>query len=146
MHLTGLGSGTRGDHFSPEVRVVVPTAATEYLCLLRCDAVFSEECLPTFQRNVIHLHGAPRMDTQILVETYVKLYNNTRTYIPEDILIYFVYFFCSISMSLEFRILCFRKSSVFWDCNAVYALKINQRFEGRYRFHLHGRKISQARN
>jgi hypothetical protein len=38
------------------------------------------------------------------------------------------------------------KSSVFWDITPCNAVKVNHRFGGRYRLHLKGLKVSQARN
>jgi hypothetical protein len=38
------------------------------------------------------------------------------------------------------------KSSVFWDITPCGPLKVNRHFGGTFRLHLHGRRISQARN
>jgi hypothetical protein len=37
-------------------------------------------------------------------------------------------------------------SSVFWNIMLCSALKVSRRFRGIFRLHLHGRRISQARN
>jgi hypothetical protein len=38
------------------------------------------------------------------------------------------------------------KITISWDITPCSPLKVNRRFEGKYRFHLQGRKISRARN
>jgi hypothetical protein len=38
------------------------------------------------------------------------------------------------------------KSTIFWDITLCSPLNLNQRFEGIYCLHLHGRRISRARN
>jgi hypothetical protein len=38
------------------------------------------------------------------------------------------------------------KSTIFWDITPCSPLKVKLRFGGTYRLHLHGRRISQARN
>jgi hypothetical protein len=38
------------------------------------------------------------------------------------------------------------KSAVFWDITPCSPLKVNRRFGGTYRLHLHGRRISRVRN
>jgi hypothetical protein len=37
------------------------------------------------------------------------------------------------------------KSTIFWEITPCSLLKVNRRFEGTYRFHLQGRRISRAR-
>jgi hypothetical protein len=41
---------------------------------------------------------------------------------------------------------CKLKSSIFWDITPCSLLKVKRRLGGIYRFHLQGRRISQARN
>jgi hypothetical protein len=38
------------------------------------------------------------------------------------------------------------KITVFWDITAYSPLKVKQRFRGAFRLHLHGQRISKARN
>jgi hypothetical protein len=142
--------------------------------LLACDIMGSWKWVPVFQRNILlpSLWSILKIEVAFSSKTLVSTSKNTWHHNTEDCSLLFTVQIVISSKNLKtyklqsssffnfhhflvtsflIQILSFVKcyevkSSIFWEIMPCSLLKINRHFGGTCRLHLHGWRISQARN